>query len=203
MAKKYFYAVRKGRCPGIYDSWDECKAQVMGFKSAEYKKFSTVDEAKAFISPDQDLKPIEIIGKDELIAYVDGSYNINTKEFGYGIVLIDCNGNEETMNGKGDNKAYAVHRNVAGEVYGSVKAIQTALDKEYKKIYIHYDYKGIEAWAKGDWKANKELTQKYKEFIDSCRGRIQIEFIKVKAHSNDKYNDLADRLAKEACGVEI
>lgn len=203
MAKKNFYAVRKGRKPGIYDSWDECKAQVMGFKSAEYKKFSTVDEAKAFISPDQDFKPIEKIGEDELIAYVDGSYNINTKEFGYGIVLIDFHGNEETMNGKGDDQTYAVHRNVAGEVYGSVKAIQTALDKEYKKIYIHYDYRGIEAWARGDWKANKDLTKTYKGFIDKCKDRIQIEFIKVKAHSNDRYNDLADRLAKEACGVEI
>ena len=28
MGKKKFYAVKVGRKPGIYQSWDECKAQV-------------------------------------------------------------------------------------------------------------------------------------------------------------------------------
>ena len=32
-----FYAVKKGRKPGIYMSWDACKAQVMGFPKARYK----------------------------------------------------------------------------------------------------------------------------------------------------------------------
>lgn len=202
MAKKYFYAVKKGRNPGIYESWDECKRQVIGFKSAEYKKFASREEAEDFISSDILTKEIDRINEDELIAYVDGSYNIKTKEFAYGLVLIDWQGKEEYYNGKDDKEDYIVHRNVAGEVYASVKAIQLAHEKGYKKIYIHYDYKGIEAWAKGAWKANKELTKRYKSFIDGYKEKIQMEFVKVKAHSNNKYNDIADRLAKEACGVE-
>lgn len=35
--EKSFYVVRKGRIPGIYETWDECKAQVTGFKGAEFK----------------------------------------------------------------------------------------------------------------------------------------------------------------------
>ena len=43
------YAVRVGRKPGIYRSWDECKEQVHGFPGARYKKFNTKDEAEIFI----------------------------------------------------------------------------------------------------------------------------------------------------------
>ena len=32
-----FYAVKKGRKPGIYMSWDACKAQVMGFQMQDTK----------------------------------------------------------------------------------------------------------------------------------------------------------------------
>lgn len=49
MAKKKFYVVWKGVKPGIYSSWDDCKAQVSGFEDALYKSFPTQEEAeKAF-----------------------------------------------------------------------------------------------------------------------------------------------------------
>ncbi len=47
MAKKQkFYVVWKGKRPGIFESWDDCKAQIKGIKGAEYKSFSTFAEAK-------------------------------------------------------------------------------------------------------------------------------------------------------------
>lgn len=39
MAVKY-YAVKKGKMPGIYYSWNECKTQVDGFSGAEYKSLN-------------------------------------------------------------------------------------------------------------------------------------------------------------------
>jgi ATP-dependent DNA helicase PIF1 len=59
MAKKKFYAVRFGREPGIYLTWDECKAQVHGYKDSVFKGFGTRPEADAFLqqgSPRQDRK---------------------------------------------------------------------------------------------------------------------------------------------------
>ncbi|SHG55527.1 ribonuclease H1 domain-containing protein [Flagellimonas flava] len=44
--KKKFYVVWKGKRPGIYESWDDCKAQITGVKGAQYKSFSLFDEAK-------------------------------------------------------------------------------------------------------------------------------------------------------------
>ncbi|MDT0606442.1 ribonuclease H family protein [Croceitalea rosinachiae] len=44
--KKKFYVVWKGKHPGIFDSWDDCKAQIEGVKGAQYKSFQTFVEAK-------------------------------------------------------------------------------------------------------------------------------------------------------------
>lgn len=45
-----FYAVRVGKQPGVYATWDECETQVKGFGGAIYKKFTTQQEANAFIA---------------------------------------------------------------------------------------------------------------------------------------------------------
>lgn len=45
-----FYAVARGRTPGIYGTWPECEAQVKGFTAARYKKFTTKSEAENFIA---------------------------------------------------------------------------------------------------------------------------------------------------------
>ncbi|MFR1286910.1 MAG: viroplasmin family protein [Subdoligranulum sp.] len=37
MAKKKYYAVQVGRIPGIYGTWDECKAQTEGVSGAKHK----------------------------------------------------------------------------------------------------------------------------------------------------------------------
>lgn len=48
MAVKY-YAVRTGKKPGIYRSWDACKAMVHGYPGAVYKGFKTLEEAEDFL----------------------------------------------------------------------------------------------------------------------------------------------------------
>lgn len=49
-SKAAFYAVRKGRNPGIYHTWAKCKENTQGFKNAKYKKFATHKEALSFIN---------------------------------------------------------------------------------------------------------------------------------------------------------
>lgn len=44
-----FYAVHKGRKPGIYSTWDECKNQVDGFNGPIYKKFDNRTSAELFL----------------------------------------------------------------------------------------------------------------------------------------------------------
>ena len=44
--KKKYYTVWKGHNTGVFESWDDCKAQIKDFKGAQYKSFSTFEAAK-------------------------------------------------------------------------------------------------------------------------------------------------------------
>lgn len=54
MARRKFYVVLAGHSSGIYDSWEECKAQVEGFPGARYKSFNTQEEATEAYRNDPD-----------------------------------------------------------------------------------------------------------------------------------------------------
>ena len=102
MAKKKFYAVKVGKIPGIYSTWNECEAQVKGVSGAKYKSFATLKEAEEFLTKEevqedslmnctellQESMPVEEFNKmvdakiaaikdDEVIAFVDGSYDLS------------------------------------------------------------------------------------------------------------------------------
>lgn len=49
MASKY-YAVKKGKVPGIYFNWNDCKAMVDGYPGAVYKSFKTIEEAENLLT---------------------------------------------------------------------------------------------------------------------------------------------------------
>ena len=44
--KKKYYTVWKGHHIGVFESWDDCKAQIKDFQGAIYKSFSTFEAAK-------------------------------------------------------------------------------------------------------------------------------------------------------------
>ncbi|PKP30041.1 MAG: ribonuclease H [Bacteroidetes bacterium HGW-Bacteroidetes-16] len=51
-SKKKYYVVWQGIQPGIYDNWAACKKQVTGYLGAQYKSFTSHDEAQqAFGNP--------------------------------------------------------------------------------------------------------------------------------------------------------
>ena len=197
MATKY-YAVKAGKKTGIFLTWEECKEQVNGFSGAAYKSFTSKEEAENFLN--SGIKKT-VPDKSGVIAYVDGSYHMHTKEFSYGMVILK-DGKEYCFSEKFEDPELALMRNVAGEIMGAKAAMEYALQQGIKSLIIYHDYEGIAKWCLNEWKTNKEGTKKYKEFYDSIKDKIQIQFVKVKGHSNDKYNDMADRLAKDALGIE-
>lgn len=198
MAKTY-YAVKVGRVPGIFDTWAECEEQVKGFKGSKYKKFASYEEALNFIEDKGDyLRPDDKnIKNNEMIAYVDGSYCIKTRTYSYGVVIISNEG-KETFSGRENNEDLAQMRNVSGEIKGAMIAMDLAIKRNKDTLYLYFDYTGIEHWAKGDWKTNKEGTKFYKSFYDSIKDKLNVVFIKVRAHSGVEYNEEADKLAKDA-----
>lgn len=195
---KFYYAVKAGRNPGIYESWAECEVEVKGYKGAKYKKFATFEEAQDFIEEEGDfLRPKDILEDNEMVAYVDGSFCLDTRTYSYGVVILTNEG-KESFSGRENNEELVQMRNVAGELMGAMFAMDYAIKNGKEILYLYYDYKGIEDWAKGHWKTNKKGTIEYKKYYDSIKNNLQVIFIKVKAHSGIEYNEEADKLAKEA-----
>lgn len=208
-----FYSVYKGKSgePKIFTSWDECKKEVIGFKGAIYKSFKTREEAEQFIllnlnsssgvKKDVSLKEESFIADEGLTAYVDGSFSLEKKNYSYGMVCIENGEVVFTDNGVGTDKNAISLRNVSGEVNGAMKAVEYAIENNFNQITIVFDYQGIESWALGTWKRNNDITKNYNEFMQEKMKEIKINFKKVKGHSGDKFNDMADKLAKEALGI--
>ncbi len=212
-----FYAVRAGRKPGIYKKWDDCKAQVMGFSGAVYKKFESLTEAQAFMDVeksqstsenDKQLAGLSAENEDDAlvslplgsaVAYVDGSYDNVSKCYAAGAVIF-FNGTQTHISLKYDDKELVTMRNVAGEIKASQLAMEFAINNHADSITIYHDYEGIARWCTGEWKANLKGTQDYRDYYKSLAGKIKISFMKVKGHSGVKYNELADKLAKAALG---
>lgn len=208
MASK-FYAVACGKSGNgmIYNTWDECKKEVIGHKGAIYKSFTSREDAINFIK----LHGVEIEIEDEpengiktendadtAEIYVDGSFNTVKNNFSYGFVVVNNDNVVYEDKGIGYDIDAVALRNVSGEVLGSLNAIRYAIENGFKKVNIYFDYQGIQSWAIGTWKRNNRITQDYHSQIQEMKKEIDINFIKVKGHSGDRFNDRADYLAKKA-----
>ena len=44
-----YYAVHKGRAPGVYKTWDACKTQIHGYSGAIFKRFDNPWSAEKFV----------------------------------------------------------------------------------------------------------------------------------------------------------
>lgn len=193
MIQKY-YAVRKGKKTGIFNTWNEAKAQVHGFKGAEYKSFTSLDEAKNYLTP----KVQKEISSESLVAYVDGSFSKDQGRYSYGIVLLQNGKILKKMSNVDNNERYVESFQIAGECFGCIRAMYEGIQMGFKEIYIHYDYVGIEKWALGEWRANKAVSKDYIEYFNKYSEHINVYFTKVKAHTGVEMNELADQLAKDA-----
>ncbi|MBM6935857.1 viroplasmin family protein [Enterococcus cecorum] len=205
LAKTKFYAVKKGRQTGIFLTWAQCQEQVKGYPGAIFKSFPTKEEALAYLGGQEVKVATPQSATSNLktpYAFVDGSYNITTKDYGYGGFLQIDEQTRITLQGKGNDAEKASMRNVAGEIDGAMAAVKAALDHDLTQITILYDYQGIESWATGGWQAKNVFTQQYRDIMQTLMRQIQINFVKVKGHSGIPGNELADQLAKEAVGIK-
>jgi ribonuclease HI len=140
------------------------------------------------------------LGIKQAVAYVDGSYDVRSGAYSCGIVFI-YNGEVKTFSKRYDDPDFARSRNVAGEIKGAEVIMKHCAKHGIKHLDLFYDYEGIAAWCLGKWKAKLPITKAYKEFYDSIKNHLNVTFHKVTAHTGNKYNEQADKLAKDVLSL--
>jgi ribonuclease HI len=219
--KKNYYAVARGRKPGIYRNWegaDGAKAQVFSFPGALYKGHYTLAEAEDWLRDNSGSSRVEAVKKESvnqndsaplnfddsegIVIYTDGGCSGNPGPGGYGAVIIQDGSRKEISGG------YRLTTNNRMEMIACIKAIESLEDDDPVRLYSDSSYvvNGItrgwaKKWRKNGWirsgseKAqNVDLWSKLLVLYE----RIDVEFVWVKGHAGTLENECCDRLAVAA-----
>ena len=133
--------------------------------------------------------------------YTDGSYVSGEKCCGYAAVFTLDGKVHTIIYGNRKEPRYTESRNIGGEIEAVLCAVDFARECGVDKMVIHHDYIGLSKWVSGEWKCNKPLTIDYANMIRAAKAKLKIDFIKVAAHSNDQFNDMADKYANRGRSV--
>lgn len=135
----------------------------------------------------------------QVVIYTDGACSGNPGPGGWGAVLIAM-GKEKQMSG-----GEALTTNNRMELMAVIKSLEALNRPCDVKLYSDSAYvvnafqqNWIKGWVKNGWRnsakaevANKDLWQRLLELTN----KHTVEFIKVKGHADNQYNNLCDRLA--------
>lgn len=191
---------KKPEEPFIKELTEALKEETDSYREPNYIRSKATD----IIVKEEYEEPEEKVKEEVAVYFVDGSYNKNIKVYGSGIVELYQQEDEErnkeivTRGYIASGIDYWDQWNIIGEIEASKCAIVDAYRNKKKKVIIYHDLTGTARWACGKYKAKNIYTKSYVEFIEEYNNKLEIEFIKVKGHSDNKYNDMADEYAKRA-----
>lgn len=218
--KKKFYAIAKGRRPGIYNNWPQAQAQVAGFKGALYKGFATRAEAEAwmknpvhtFTAPGKKGAAVKKKGgpaengrEGDIVIYTDGGSRFNPGPGGYGVVIVENGRRREYSGGfrltTNNRMELTACIEALKRVKGSDKSITLYSDSQYVVNGINKGW--ARGWRKRGWvKADRQPAinpDLWGELLELTEA-LDVEFRWVRGHSGNELNEVCDRLAVAAAG---
>lgn len=137
--------------------------------------------------------------KNNLIAYIDGSFCTAGNFYKSGIALFE-NRKEgvvpiSQLVLKGNNKNLLRMKNASGEIVSSSYCMHIAKKHGYAHLEINYDFLPIEEVCKNRYISNY-LYFIYNLYYEEVSKTLEVSFKKVKSHSNNVYNEVAHKLAR-------
>ena len=135
--------------------------------------------------------------------YTDGACSGNPGPGGWGAVLIYDNHEKEMIGGEENTT------NNRMELMATIEALNALKESCSVELYTDSQYVkgGITEWIHG-WKRNGWKTSAKKpvknvdlwQLLDEAVVRHEINWHWVKGHAGDKYNEMADALARQGVG---
>ena len=135
------------------------------------------------------------------IAYVDASYSDNERFGAVGVVLLTSS---EVIQYSEipENLEDCALTSTNHELLAAAKAIKMAKERHIKNLIIKHDNSSIGELAKSHSVSKTSMEEWYKQLVMKHREKMSITFKKVKGHSKEYFNELADRLAYKAMKAE-
>lgn len=139
--------------------------------------------------------------KKSVIIYTDGACSGNPGPGGWGSILM-YNGTQKELSGFAANTTN--NKMELQAVIEGLKALKSPCDVT---VYTDSTYvrdgmqSWIHGWKKNGWKTANKKPVKNAEFwqeLDALRNQHTVEFIWVKGHADNEYNNRADELARNA-----
>jgi ribonuclease HI len=225
---KKFYAVARGRRPGIYGQWSGEKgaqAQVSGYANARYKGFSTLEEARQWYrdqagveaklygirstsqlggleSKTQLTPSLAAIPEDAIMIYTDGASLGNPGPGGYGIVWIRKGDRQERSGG------YRRTTNNRMELIACIKALQGLKKTDRAVLFSDSRYlinaisKGwAQRWRRNGWMRSPTQPAENADLWAELLDLLdshEVEFRWVRGHAGTPENERCDQLAVQA-----
>lgn len=135
------------------------------------------------------------------IAYVDASYSDNDRFGSIGIVLLTSNEVIQYSELPENLEEYEQTSNNY-ELLAAAKAIEMARERKIRCLIIKHDNNSIAEVAKSHSVTKTSMEEWYKQLVMKHREKMSITFKKVKGHSKEYFNELADTLANKALKAE-
>ena len=214
--KKRFYAVARGRNPGIYTEWfgpRGAEVQIHGFPGAIYKGFSTRAKAQTWLKRQDSLPqprlphvdaPAESQddGTERIRIFTDGGSIDNPGPGGYGIVILNAGERRELSGGfrrTTNNRMELMGCIVALSQFKKPGRFLLSTDSQYVVNGITKGW--AKRWRKNGWMRtpeapaeNSDLWEKLLELTE----KLDTVFEWVKGHAGHKENERCDELARAA-----
>lgn len=201
--KKYAIVYNTGKVETC-DSWNECKRRTHGVSGVRFKGFESDVEMNQWIHGQTSNTALSIDtvsrSKDYNCIYVDGSFQKHCNGYaGWGFVHMKADTIISQCNGL--TPVLATSRNIDGEMYATLRALEYIKTQTIDQYIIVHDYLGISQWLLELWKNSKD-TKYVNDCISLYKSLIisgyDIPFIHVRGHRDVKGNLIADQLATSA-----
>ena len=139
---------------------------------------------------------------EEVIIYTDGACSGNPGPGGWGSILMYKGNKKEISGGKSNTTNNVMELTAVIEGLKLLKfPCKVKLYSDSAYVVNAFNQKWIYGWLKNGWKnsskepvKNKELWQELYELTKIH----EVEFIKVKGHADNEYNNRCDELARNA-----
>ena len=139
---------------------------------------------------------------EEVTIYTDGACSGNPGPGGWGTILMYKDNKKEISGGKENTTNNVMELTAVIEGLKLLKfPCKVKLYSDSAYVVNGFNQKWIYGWMKNGWKnsnkepvKNKELWQELYELTK----KHEVEFIKVKGHSDNEYNNRCDELARNA-----